>query len=263
MATKVLHPKILELRNKIGYLPIHEFRPNRSKYEEVPMERRSPIVSEVESERLIKQYFCIWGVPDDYRTEPMKGCFKKSLNERGPGTNAMNKIIVLNQHDQKDPLCLPSVLKEDEIGLYGEYEPDPIASGDRLIIQIRRKTINQGSYGFNYVWDKMEYDDKTDTIKMYECELFEVSPVSIGSQSGTFVVRNKKTGKFEDKYLEDETEDLIKQIPRKYQLEIRTLITRHISLAKLQPLEQRQKALKSSKPKQRGIDYSFLTENLT
>jgi uncharacterized protein len=261
---KTLHPKIQALRNEVGYLPIHEFMPNRKKYEEKDVKYRAPQSSDNDSERLIKQYFCIWGVPDDYGTQPMKGCFVKSLNERGPDSKATNKIVVLNQHNQRSPLCIPMVLKEDEIGLYGEYEPDPeIEENDILVKRVKRGTINGGSYGFNYVWDKMEYDEKSDSILMFECELFEVSPVTLASQGGTFVVRNKN-GTYEDKFLEEETEDLIKQIPRKYHLEIRSLITRHISLAKMQPLQNKRKALKNGKPKQRGaIDYNFLTENLS
>lgn len=260
---KNLHPKILALRNKLGHIPIHEFKPNAKKYSEVPMEQRMPKIED-ENPRLIKQYFCIWGVPDDYGTQPMKGCFKKSLSERGPDTNASNKIVILNQHSQRDPLCIPKVLIEDEIGLYGEYIPDEgITSNDELIIRVKKKTINQGSYGFNYVWDKMEYDDKTGIIYMYECELFEGSPVTLGSQGGTFVVRNKNTGKVEDQFLEEDTESLIRQVPRKLQLELRQLITRHISLAEFQPPEKKQKALRKGKPEQRIIeDVDFIIEHL-
>ena len=264
MAEKKLHPKILELRHKVGYLPIHEFRPNRKMYDALPDEKKKIRTSESESDREIKQYFAIWGVSDDYGTQPMKGCFTKSINERGPKTQATNKIVVLNQHNQKSPLCVPTELYEDEIGLFGRYTPDPdIEENDILVKRVKRGTINGGSYGFNYVWDKMEYDDKTDTIYMFECETYEVSPVTIASQGQTFVVRNKN-GVLEDKFLEEETEDLIKQLPRKYHLELRTLISRHISLAKMQPPQRSQKALKDGKPKQRGgVDYNFLTENLT
>lgn len=262
---KNLHPKILELRKKVGYQPIYEFLPNRKKYDAIPVATRMPEVSakeEAEKPRLIKQYFCIWGVPDDYGTRPIKGCFTKSLNERGPSTSATNKIVVLNQHSQKEPLCIPNILKEDEIGLYGEYEPDEgIVSNDELIIRVRKKTINQGSYGFNFVWPKMEWNEKDECIDMFECELFEVSPVTLGSQGGTFVVRNKN-GKLEDSFLEEDTESLIRQIPRKLQLEARSIIQRHKSLSKLQPDEQGKKPLKKRKPKQRGIDYNSISENL-
>jgi HK97 family phage prohead protease len=258
---KKMHPKILELRNKVGYKPIYEFVPNRAKYDALPLEQRKPAFEKEESSRLIKQYFAVWGVPDDYGTRPIKGCFAKSINERGPSTNATNKIVVLNQHNQREPLCLPTVLQEDEIGLYGEYEPDPdIEENDKLVKRVKRGTINGGSYGFHYIWDKMEWNEKDECIDMYETELFEVSPVTLASQGGTFVVR----GKVFDEILEKETEEFIRTLPRKQQLELRSLLTRHMSLADLsQPLEDEPKSTaKRSKPKQRAVDYSFLTENL-
>lgn len=255
---KKLHPKILELRNSVGYKPIYEFIPSRKTNDDKTKGYRAPVVSE-DNPRLIKQYFCIWGVADDYGTQPMKGCFKKSINERGPSSDATNKIVVLNGHRQSEPLCKPLVLKEDEIGLYGEYIPDEgIQSNDDLVIRVKSGTTNGGSYGFHYVWDKMEYDEKTDKIHMYECDLFEVSPVVIPSQIGTFVVRSR----IFDEVLQRETESMIRKIPRNLQLEMRSLINRHISLAETQPPEQQQKALEKRKPKQRLLDYDFLTENL-
>lgn len=256
-----LHPKVLELRNKVGYKPIYHFTPSKKAWDKKPLEQRSIKVSDTDGERLIKQYFCIFGIPDDYGMVPVKGCFEKSLQERGPKSTGSFKIPVLNQHDQKDPLCIPNILHEDEIGLYAEYEPDPMSSGDRLLMQVRRGTINNGSYGFHYVWDKMEFDETSGFVFAKEVELFEVSPVTIGSQTDTFVIRNKD-GIVEDKYLEDETEDFIKQIPRKHHLELRTLITRHISLAKMQPAEQSGKPLDKRKPKQGSLDIKSLLKIL-
>lgn len=258
-----LHPKVLELRNKVGYKPINLFVPSQKAWDAVPLETRNIRAADDSNERLIKQYFCIWGVKDDYGMKPIKGAFTKSLNERGPSTKSAYKIVVLNQHNQRDPLCIPNVLLEDEVGLYGEYEPDPMESGDRLVMQVRRGTIQNGSYGFNYVWDKMEYDESDDSIIAKEMDLYEVSPVTIGSQTGTFFVRNKD-GVIEDPYLEEETEEAIKLLPRKHQLEIRSLITRHISLANSKPDELRRNPLEKRKPTKQSkkLDYSKLLKHL-
>jgi len=249
-----LHQKILELRAKVGSSPIHRFAPTQSRDK---VELRKPKQSSTENERLIKQYFCIFGIPDDYGTVPIKGCFSKSLQERGPASSASSKIPVLWQHKQDEPLCVPSVLIEDEIGLYGEYEPDPIQIGERCIIQVKRGTINNGSYGFNYIWDKMEYDEEKDLIIMKEVNLFEVSPVTIGSQRETFVVRSSD-GTYIDECLIDDTEDMIRRVPKTMRMELRSLIDRHISLAKLQP----ENPLKEVEPSKVAIDYNFLTTNL-
>lgn len=249
-----LHNKIEALRSQVGSSPIQRFYPTISFGED-----RAP---KVENERLIKQYFAIWGVRDSYGTSPIKGAFKKSITERGPKSNASSKIIVLWQHDSRDPLCVPNVIKEDDIGLYAEYEPDNIPSGDRCVTQVRSGTINQGSYGFRYVWDKMEYDEETDTVYMKECDLYELSPVTFGSCEETYVKRSDG-GTMVDEFLSEETEDFIKRaVPRKDQLELRNIIDRHIALAKVQPLENRQKALNEIKPKHEGLDYNYLISKL-
>lgn len=258
---KQLHPKIQALRNSVGYKPIYEFLPNRKKYDAVKKEVRSPSFSD-DNPRLIKQYFCIWGIPDDYGTQPEEGCFKKSIKERGPNTDATNKILVLNQHRQCDPLCIPNILKEDETGLYGEYEPDEgIDSNDDLVKRVMKGTINNGSYGFHYVWDKMVYDEKKDIIHMYETELFEVSPVTFGSQGGTYVVRSKDQIDADLK-LEQETEAFIRKMPKDKQMEMRSLLTRYISLAQSQPDERSKKPLQNRKPKKRVLDFSYIADNL-
>lgn len=262
---KKLHPRIQALRNSIGHLPIHRFIQNRKTSSDT-IKKYSPKIQKRENadEREVEQYFCIWGVKDDYGTMPMKGCFKKSINERGPSSEAPGKIVVLDGHRQSAPVCNPSELKEDDIGLYGRYSPDKIPRCDDLLVQIRSGTINNGSYGFNYVWDMMEYDEKEDCIRMYECILEEVSPCVFGSQRETFVIRNQN-GIYipSDEELCNDTESLIKKLPRQYHLEIRSLLNRHISLALNQPIEEIQKSLnKRSKPKQGEIDLGYLTKNL-
>ena len=59
-----------------------------------------------------------------------------------------------------------------------------------------------------------------------------------------------------------ETEALIRRLPREHHLELRTIIDRHISLARVQPLEIRQTALDEVKPKQEGLDLNYLIKKL-
>lgn len=253
---KKLHKKVLELKETVGQSPIH-----RSVAVEQPEAIRAANTSpKLTDSREIDQYFCLFNQVDDWGVRPRPGCFKQSLAERGPKSNANYKITVLWQHDQKDPLCLPTTLIEDEIGLRGTYSPDPVPSGDRCVIQVRSGTVNNGSYGFNYIWDRMEYNDELDCIDMFDCKLFEVSPVTIGSQKDTFVTRSA-SGLLVDEFLDEETEFLINQLPRKMHLEIRSLIARHISLAKAQPLETRQQA-QTGEPEQRKIDLNYLLQKL-
>jgi len=252
----ILHPKIQALRNSVGTTPI--LYSNRFTKLEVPLETRRQ-KSDYEK-RVLRQYFAIWGVPDDYGTVPMKGSWTKSIRERGPKSDSKYKITALYMHNQRDSVGLPTLIEEDEIGLYAEI---PILEGiqvcDELIIRHKASVCNNGSAGFNYVWDKMEYDESTDLIHMKEVEGFELSFVTIGAQQETYGVRGAD-GILRDETLIDETEQLIRNIPRKHHLELRSIIDRHISLAKSQPLEQRQKALDKPKPTKSGIDYDYLTK---
>lgn len=261
---KSLHPKIQALRNSVGHLAIHRFIPSRKTSKEY-VSKSNPKMSKREESNVdeIEQYFAVWGVKDDYGTMPMKGCFKKSIKERGPSSDAPGKIIVLDQHRQHMPVSLPSEIKEDDIGLYGRYTPDPIPRNEDLKVQIRSGTINNGSYGFNYVWDMMEYDEKTDCIRMYECILEELSPCTFGSQRETFVIRNQN-GIYipSDLELVEDTESMIKKLPRQFHLEVRSLLNRHISLALQQPVEEIQKPLKKRKPRKQMLDLSYITDNI-
>lgn len=254
---KNLHPKILALRNSVGYKPTYEFMPSRREYEATKKEYRLPKVDK-DDDRTITQYFCLWGVADDYGTMPMKGFAKKSISERGPDSKATNKIVVLNQHRATMPLCIPMEVVEDEIGMYGKYRPDEgIKDNDDLVIRVKNETINGGSYGFAYCWDKMEYDDKEDVIRMYEAEIHELSPVTFASQSGTFVVRGHISEE-----LQEQTQELLRKIPKQHQLEVRGLIAQYISLAQIQPETQPEKPLIRRKPKKDVLDFDYILDNL-
>lgn len=208
--------------------------------------------------RIIEGYAVIWGSKNDYGEKFIKGAFSKSINERGPGNNSNYEIKFLFQHNQADPLSLFDELKEDEIGLYFRTKPlDEVPSADRVVKQIRSGTLNNFSMGFDFVWDKIEYDSEDDSLIMKEAALFEISVVSIPSDMATFAIRSKE--QLEE--LHDDTEDFIKSLPRKNQLEARQIFARHRSLAKIEPLEQRQTALDDHEPVETGIDYDFLKNN--
>jgi hypothetical protein len=157
-------------------------------------------------------------------------------------------------------------LKEDDYGLYFEAvvdDPEEVPTAKRALHQINSGTINQFSAGFDYVWDKMEYDEATDSILLKEIDLYEGSAVTIGANMETYAIRSAQDLFQAKEYLHDETEDFIRTVPRKQQLELRQLIARHISLAKIEPDELRQKTLDNSEPIERGIDYKYLLNNFS
>lgn len=249
-----LHPKIQQLKDSVGSSPIRKARVVKSV--EVDMAKRA--ASPNDNPRRLRQYFCIWGIKDDYGTVPIKGCFSKSIKERGPQSKASYKIVALYMHDQDDSVGLPVILEEDEIGLYAEVDIlEGIQVADELVIRHKAGVCNNGSYGFDYVWDKMEYDEENDAILMKECELFEISFVTIGSQTETYGVR-KSNGEYSDDGLVDETDEFLRLIPSKNRLQLRNLIDRHITLAKNQPIAKREKSLEEDKPKHVMVDYDYL-----
>lgn len=244
-----MHPKIKELRLKAA--PIT--------YSSMTVDSKGELIDD---ERIIRGYLCVWGVRDSHGTGFIKGCFAKSLQERGVESNANQKIIFLWMHDQKNPIGQFRTLREDDYGLYFEAVIDDISEGDRAIKQVRSGTLNQFSFGFDYIWDKMEYDEKNDTVWIAECALYEGSVVSFGSIKETFAYRSMNEFENDMELLQEDTADFIKSIPRAKQLELRTLINRHIALAKVEPQELRQQALNGNEPQKSGIDYNYLKNNL-
>jgi len=216
-------------------------------------------------ERTVRGYLIVWGVVDSYGTMFMKGCCAKSIRERGPESDSKYKIVMLWQHRMDEPIGQFTVLKEDDYGLYFEAvldDPDEVPTAKRALAQINSGTVNNLSVGFDYVWDKMEYDENLDCILLKEIELYEGSPVTLGSIEETYFIRSAGDAEAAREALNEETEDFIRSIPRSKQLELRQLIYRHISLAEAKPDElQKRRPLHNSKPVEAGIDYEYLKNN--
>ena len=97
--------------------------------------------------RTISGYAAVFGNMDKAHDILLKGCFSKSINERGPQSQANDKIILLWMHDMSEPLGFITELKEDDRGLYFEARIDEIELGDRAIKQLESGTLNQFSIG--------------------------------------------------------------------------------------------------------------------
>lgn len=137
---------------------------------------------EVTEDRKIKGYAIVWGSKNDYDEIIVRGATLNSLNARGVGSTGGNPILILNQHRQSEPLCRPTILQEDDYGLY--FEGDVITGtqyGDEFLAQNRQNVVRQMSYGFNYIWDKVEYDATLDAYILKEIKLGELSPVTYSS----------------------------------------------------------------------------------
>ncbi len=211
-------------------------------------------------ERIIKGYLAVWGIVDTFGTRFVKGCFAKSLSARGVGSNAKQKILYLWQHDMKDPIGQFRVLQEDDYGLYFEAEIDDVPSGNRALTQTRSGTINQNSFGFDYVWDKVEYNETDDAIDVFEAVLHEGSAVTFGSNSETYMMRSPEEITTAKEVLAEEVNEFASELPHKQRVIFKQLMTRHISIANAEAQSKRLDQVKEEQ-KDDVIDYTALMNN--
>jgi HK97 family phage prohead protease len=206
------------------------------------------------SERTIKGYLAIFGKQDVHGTIFVKGAFSKSIQERGPESDSNYKITLLWQHDMRNPIGRITVLREDDKGLYFEAEIDDVEDGNRALKQIQSGTLNQFSFGFRYIWDKVEYDEETESYIVKEVDLIEGSVVTMGSQGDTHAIRSIEELEQKEMTLKENIELSLKSIPRAKQLELRKSITDYISLLEAKPNITLQKRAEEKE----NVDFSLL-----
>lgn len=185
--------------------------------------------------RTISGYAAVFNNKDKAGDILLKGCFAKSINDRGPESTANDKIIMLWQHDMHEPIGRISVLQEDEKGLYFEAVIDDVERGNQAIKQLESGTLNQFSIGYSYVWEKCEYDQERDAFIVKEVVLYEISVVSIGCNGETeyLGLKSGSTDPYED--LKHEIESAIKGLPIRKKEEIQTLVRKALSLGQFKP----------------------------
>lgn len=250
------HPKINELRKRSKPITYGRLLSLDDTRLAIRVDEANP--------RVVKGYLCVWEVVDSHGTIWTKGAFARSLKERGVGSNATQKILFLWMHDQRDPIGRFLVLKEDDFGLYFEAELDNVPSGDRALVQIKSGTINQFSTGFDFIWERLEYDEVYDAVRVNEVDLYEGSCVTFASIKETFAIRSKE-------HLEDavaaakmEVDSLLLQVPRKTQLELRQALTDYVTLLETNAPEEdalnavRQKKASETTPKK--LDFSAINK---
>jgi HK97 family phage prohead protease len=218
---------------------------------------------DAEMPRKVSGYLAAFGNRDMHGDILLKGCFAKSLAEHGPGAASPRKIAYLYQHEMDEPIGRFTNLTEDDKGLYFEAEIDEIDTGDDVLIQYASGTLNQHSIGFRYIWDKMEYDQATDSYIVKEVELFEGSVVTIGANENT-PFQGFKDSQIETMQtkLSRDTERILKALPIDSQIKLRSLISKHIALA-----EQPGRPLIESKPPtpedRQELNYDKLIKSFT
>ena len=187
--------------------------------------------------RVISGYAAIFGNIDKVGDMLIKGCFAKSIQERGPGSSANDKIILLWMHNMDEPIGLPAVLIEDDKGLYFEAYVDDVPRGNQAITQLESGTLNQFSIGYQYVWEKCEWDDERNCLIVKEVKLYEISVVSIGANGETeyLGLKSIEDAEIEYKKLSEEISSLCSGMSVQKQQKVQKIISKAMSLAAFEP----------------------------
>lgn len=141
-----------------------------------------------EEQHIIRVKFASFGNVDSAGDLLVKGCFSKSINERGPQSATNRKILYLWMHKSDEVIGRVINMWEEEDGAYADValsDFDAVPLAKRAWSHLIRNEINQFSFGFQYIWDKVEYDEEKDAFIVREVKLFEISIVSLGCNEET------------------------------------------------------------------------------
>ena len=214
--------------------------------------------------RTISGYAAVFGNKDKAGDILIKGCFSKSIQDRGPESAANDKIIVLWMHDMNEPIGRRTVLDDDDKGLYFEAPIDDVPRGNQAIKQLESGTLNQFSIGYQYVWENCEYDAEKDAFMVKEVKLHEISVVSIGCNGETEYLGLKSIEDAEKAYeeLNAEISEVCSGMSAPKQQKIQRIISKVISLSSFKPENRKESSLEGQKADMHGNKVKSMFKNL-
>lgn len=214
--------------------------------------------------RTISGYAAVFGNKDKAGDILIKGCFSKSIQDRGPESAANDKIIVLWMHDMNEPIGRLTVLYEDDKGLYFEAPIDDVPRGNQAIKQLESGTLNQFSIGYQYVWENCEYDAEKDAFMVKEVKLHEISVVSVGCNGETEYLGLKSIEDAEKAYeeLNAEISEVCSGMSAPKQQKIQRIISKVISLSSFKPENRKESSLEGKKADMHGNKVKSMFKNL-
>jgi HK97 family phage prohead protease len=130
------------------------------------------------SERTFKGYASTWD-KDKGGDIIVKGAFAKTLSERA------SRVKILWQHS--DPLGKPTLMREDDKGLYVEGKISKTRLGDEALELMMDGVVDQMSIGFSIPSGKSEYSGEDDARIIREVKLFEFSPVTFPMNENAYI----------------------------------------------------------------------------
>lgn len=158
--------------------------------------------------RIVMGYAAKFGNIDLHGDMIMPGAFTKTIQERGP--QGKNEIWFLHNHSSDSPLGKPSVLKEDNFGLYFEAAIIDTEIGEDILKLYENGLINQHSIGFSTIKEsKVEEGNQKPYYQIQEVKLYEFSSVLWGANPETPFLGLKS---MDAKGLQDRFDKLYKQL---------------------------------------------------
>jgi hypothetical protein len=131
-------------------------------------------VKSVAADGTFTGYGSTFGDVDYGRDVVMRGAFAKSLESHA----AKNRPVpMLWQHKWDQPIGVYTTIKEDDKGLYVEGEINmKVQQGVEAHALMEQRALSGLSIGYSTIRD--EWDERAMVRKLFEVELFEVSPVT-------------------------------------------------------------------------------------
>jgi len=130
--------------------------------------------------RIISGYASAFNSLDSDSDIIVKGAFSKTLKENGVDSSNP-RIFHLYQHDVTQVLGRPTVLKEDDYGLYFETKIANTALGNDVLSLYKEGVLNEHSIGFRTI----KSVNRGNYNEIQEVKLFEFSSVTFGANANT------------------------------------------------------------------------------
>ena len=186
--------------------------------------------------RVVTGYFAAFANIDSDSDVILPGAFDRTIRERGPG--GKNRIMHLWQHDPWRPIGKPSVLQEDDHGLYFEtYLPETTLGNDTLKLY-EAGIINEHSIGFQIVQANQATRDGQEITEITEVRLWEGSSVTWGANPDTPATGIKSL--FKDEATVQSEIDRIQKFLRKADVSDETFYLLEYKLEQLKLLPSRE-----------------------
>ena len=194
-------------------MDIKEKAGKRVSYKELAISKNNIIDEE---RHIIRVKFASFGNKDSAGEILVKGCFAKSIKERGPESTTNRKIPFVWQHNMQDPIGKVLKIEEMDDGAYAEIRLsnfDAVPNAKRAWHQFQDGDINQASFMYGYVPDKTLYDEEQDALILKEVILWEISIVTMGCNEETeYMGEVKRFKEIYNRATDEQKEQIKRQI---------------------------------------------------